>query len=371
MHLRRLSLVLIFVALAQLPGTSGRSGPATPQVLWTFDTGGCLAHAPAVVGDMVYVASGNGVLGQLERATGKLRWVTIMGRNASACMFRGPLMLAGNLVLSGSSSMTHHTGQVRAVDLTTGRQQWSQSAGRGLAPSLTRLGRRVFVPTLDGELWCLNIDSGERLWSVPLTLGAWGSLAVGVDRVFAGGADGSLSALNAETGRVEWRTQLGAPITTAVRRGERALFVGTLDGRVHRVDLWNGTILASRQLDARLAPRSAPLVQPEALVVQVGNEDDSQQALISVDRSLTRERWRITANEHWTTARAFVWKNTLLVGTAFGDVQAFCSADGSLAWTHKLPGTVRTIAGVDDTLYIGTTGGQVQAMKPPATCAGN
>lgn len=368
MQLRRpwLSLVLIFIALAQVQGPSGRP---SAQVLWTFDSGGCLAHAPAVVDDMVYVASGNGVLGQLERTTGKLRWITIMGRNASACMFRGPLMLAGDLVLSGSASMTHHTGRLRALDLTTGRQRWSQSAGRGLAPSLTRLGRRVFVPTLDGELWCLDVDSGERLWSVPLTVGAWGSLAVGVDRVYAGGADGSLSALNAQTGRLEWRTLLGAPITTAVRRGKRALFAGTSDGRIHRVDLSTGTLLASRQLDARLAPRNAPLVEPDALVVQLGNEDDSQQALISVDRSLTRERWRITANEHWTTARAFAWKNTVAVGTAFGHVRAFCTVDGSLAWTHKLRGTVRTIAGADDTLYIGTTTGQVQAMKPPSTCA--
>jgi outer membrane protein assembly factor BamB len=292
-----------------------------------------------------------------------------MGRNASACMFRGPLMLAGNLVLSGSASMAHHTGKLRALDLTTGRQRWAQAAGRGLVPSLTRLGRRVLVPTLDGELWCLDVDSGERLWTVPLRVGAWGSLAVGVDRVYAGSQDGSLSALDVETGRIVWRTPLGAPITTAVRRGNRALFVGTRDGRLHRVDLWDGTVLASRQIDARLAPRSAPLVQPDALVVQLGNDDDSQQALISIDRSLRRERWRITASEHWTTARAFAWKDTVAVGTAFGDVRAFCSADGSLAWTHRLPGTVRTIAGAGDTLYIGTTDGRVQAMKPPSTCA--
>jgi outer membrane protein assembly factor BamB len=183
--------------------------------------------------------------------------------------------------------------------------------------------------------------------------------------------DGVLYAIDADTGRVEWRTPLGASITTAVRRGARALFVGTHDGRVHRVDLRDGTVLASRRLDARLAPQSAPLVQPDALVFQLGNHDDSEQALVSVDRSLSRERWRITSNEHWTTARAFAWKNTVAVGTALGDVRAFCSADGSLAWTHKLSGTVRTIAGADETLYVGTTAGQVQALKPPVSCAGN
>lgn len=368
---RRLSLVLIFIALAQFPSPSGGAGAVSPEVLWTFDAGGCLAHAPAIIDDIVYVASGNGVLGQLERTTGKVRRVTVMGRNASACTFRGPLMLAGSLLLSGSLSVTDHAGQLRALELTTGRQRWTQSAGRGLAPSLTRLGRRVFVPTVDGMLWCLNVDSGDRLWGVPFKVGAPGSLALGVDRVFAGSVDGSLSALDVETGLVVWRTRLDAPITTAVRRGEHALFVGTADGRMYRVDPRNGSVLASRQLDRRLAPRSAPLVQRDGLVVQLSNENESQQALVSVDRALTQERWRVTANEQWTTARAFAWKDTVTVGTASGDVRAFCIGDGSLAWTHKLRGVVRAITGADDTLYVGTTAGQVQAVRPRSSCDAN
>jgi outer membrane protein assembly factor BamB len=369
-HTRLLFLVLFFVVGTQVSDALRRRSPAGVELLWTFDAGGCLSHTPTVAGDMVYIASGNGVLRQVERATGKLRWISIMGRNSSSCMFRGPLLLANDLVVAGASSKSMSIrGSVRAVEGGTGRQRWMQSAGLGLAPSLSRLGRRVFVPTVDGELWCLNLDTGERVWSVPLTVGDWGSPAVAIDRVFVGAASGSVSALNAATGRVEWRTQLGAPITTSVRRGKTALFVGTLDGRIHRIALDNGQVLVSRQLDSRLVPRGTLAVTADSLLVQLAGKRADQQVLVSLDRSLKHVMWRIAAANRWSTTRVFTWKNSVALGTAWGNVFAYCAADGSLAWTHKMDGTVRAIGGADDVLYIGTTDGRVEAVRPPPVCS--
>jgi outer membrane protein assembly factor BamB len=368
---RLLWLMLLFAALSQVSDPSGRLRAPKVEVLWRFDAGGCLTHTPTVAGGMLYIASGNGVLGQLERTTGRVRWITVMGRNSSSCMFRGPLLFTDDLVLAGSSSrLMSHRGRVRAVEQTTGRQRWTQSAGQGLAPSLARLGRRLFVPTVDGDLWCLNVDSGKQEWSVPLTVGDWGSPAVAVDRVFAGASDGSVSALNAMTGRVEWKTGLGVPITTAVRRGKTSLFVGTLDGRIHRLSMEDGRVLASRRLDSKLAPRGGLVVREDSLFVQLADRRSDHQALVSVDRSLKHEAWRITAEDRWSTTRAFAWKNTVTLGTTLGDVLTYCAADGALAWTHRVAGTIRAIGGAEDALYIGTTDGRVEAVRPPAVCSG-
>jgi outer membrane protein assembly factor BamB len=260
MQVQRGGILLGTLLILLVPGHDLRELRHGVEVLWRFDTGGCLEHAPAAAEGMVYVVSGNGALDQIDGLTGRLRRTIVATRRPRRCQFRGPLMLTSRLVVAGFGTGSLGQAQVRAFDRLTGQQRWSQTAGQGLAPSMSRLGRRLFVPTTDGQVECLDVDTGERHWSVPIPVGDRGSLAVSVNRVFAGTSDGSLYSLNAATGDPEWRTELGAPITTTVRRSERALFAGTLDGRVHRVDIKTGQILASRRLGAKLVPRSAPVI---------------------------------------------------------------------------------------------------------------
>lgn len=339
------------------------------EVLWRFDAGGCLTHTPTPAGDVVYVASGNGIVWQLERATGKARWIAMMGRNSNACMFRGPLMLTSDLVLAGTGSrLMSRRGRVRALEQGSGQQRWAQSAGLGLAPSMSRLGTRVFVPTVDGELLSLSLDSGTVQWRVPLTVGDWGSPAVAVDRVFTAAADGSVLALEANTGREIWRSRLQSPISTAIRRGKSALFVGTYDGFIHRIAMDDGRILASRRVDNKLAPRGALVVDADSLIVQLADGRAENQVLVSIDRFLKRVSWRIAAVQRWSTSRVFAWKNTVAVGTTWGKVLAYCASSGRPAWTHEMAGTIRAISGAGDVLYIGTTDGLVEAVRPPASC---
>ena len=277
-------------------------------------------------------------------------------------------MLTSRLVVAGFGTGSLGQAQVRAFDRLTGQQRWSQTAGQGLAPSMSRLGRRLFVPTTDGQVECLDVDTGERHWSVPIPVGDRGSLAVSVNRVFAGTSDGSLYSLNAATGDPEWRTELGAPITTTVRRSERALFAGTLDGRVHRVDIKTGQILASRRLGAKLVPRSAPVIDGDGLFFRSTDERLGQHTLVALDRTLDRLRWRVTPDDPLSDARLLAWRDIVVAGTTRGTVYAYCAADGSPAWRHAVKGTVLGITATDGVLYIGTDEGMVEAIRAPDAC---
>jgi outer membrane protein assembly factor BamB len=318
---------------------------------------------------MLYVVSGNGTLDQIEGSTGTLRRTVVATSQRRSCTFRGPLMLTSRLVVAGFGSGSLGQSRLRAFDRVTGQQRWSQAAGQGLVPSMSRLGRRLFVPTSDGEIACLNVDTGQREWSVSVELGDRGSLAVAVDRVFAGTSGGVLYALNASTGRPEWRTELGAPITTTVRRSERALFAGTQDGRVHRVDIRTGQLVTSRRLGSRLVPRSAPIVSDQGLLFQSADDAIGRQTLVQLDRTLTHLRWQVTPDDPLSAARVLAWKDIVAVGTRHGTVLAYCADDGSPAWQHTVTGTVLGITPSDDNvLYIGTAEGVIEAVRPPDVC---
>jgi outer membrane protein assembly factor BamB len=84
---------------------------------------------------------------------------------------------------------------------------------------------------------------------------------------------------------------------------------------------------------------------------------------------LGRVNWRRDAPDRWTTTRVFVTQRTVFLGTPAGEVTAFCAADGSPAWTHKLPqAPIRSIGGTDDTLFVGTPSGALYAIRPPRSC---
>jgi len=71
----------------------------------------------------------------------------------------------------------------------------------------------------------------------------------------------------------------------------------------------------------------------------------------------------------WSTSRVFATDRTVLVGTPSGEVTAYCAADGSLSWSHKLGNApIRSIGGSEDTLYVDTPAGTLYALRPSVTC---
>src|SRR5207244_8614332 len=189
---------------------------------------------------------------------------------------------------------------------------------------------------------------GAVRWSFPLDVWGWLGAAVWEGRVIAGGRDGSVYALSADTGRTEWRSELGAPVSTDVAATATGLYAGTGDGVIHHLDATRGTVLASQKLDAKLKPRSVPVLAGDSLLVLLTNEGDDYRSLVALDPMLSRIRWRQDAVNQWSTSRVFVWGNSAVVGTSAGEVTAYCAADGAKTWSRTVKGSVRSIGGSAD-----------------------
>ena len=88
--------------------------------------------------------------------------------------------------------------------------------------------------------------------------------------------------------------------------------------------------------------------------------------MVALDPVLDAVKWRREAPTRWPTSRVFERANTTIVGGPTGEVTAYCVADGSPAWSHKVPiAAIRSIGGTAEMLYVSTSQGALYAVRPP------
>lgn len=290
---------------------------------------------------------------------------------AKQYFFHGDVFIGPNTVVA-SADVDPGAGVeagVHAFDRATGRQLWKYPAGRGVIGAVVGSGARVFAYTARGDLIALNLGSGKLEWTHPLRAPVWESPAVVRSRVFAASADGSVYAVNAATGRVEWQQKLPASVSTSVRASEADVYLGTSDGTMYRLDQNDGAIRGSLKVDPALTPASVPLIAGTAVLVLLVDQQADYRALASLDPNMTRINWRVASPDRWTTTRVFQTANTILLGTPSGEITAYCAADGSLAWSHKLGSApIRAIGGAEKTLLAGTPQGTLYAIRRTQFC---
>ncbi len=301
-------------------GTGGgeviRIDLASGKAVWRrkFEDSGGFKATPLVAAGKVFIGDGTGTFHALSAEDGKDAW-TFKAESeivSSANIWSGP---EGERVLFGSydanlyclaaadgklawklttDAQVHATlaidggvaltagcdGQLRVVDIATGKETAKVPMGGGAAASPAVSGGVAYLGTLGGQVIAADWKKGSIAWTfedpdrqfeyraspalpdgLVIVAGrdkrvrafvrstgkeAWtfaarsrldSSPAVCGGLVFAGGADGDLVALDAKTGEKRWSFSTGASISTSPSIGEGRLVVGTDDGKVWCLDL--------------------------------------------------------------------------------------------------------------------------------------
>ena len=179
------------------------SGNLAVSKVWTARLGEVTTPLQAVVlGERVVLASSQGLLAELDGATGREAWRVSLNT---------PLV-AG----VGSDGKRHAvvTADNALVVVESGREIWRQrlSAQTFTAPLVA--GERVFVQSADRSVLAFDGASGQRLWTLsrtadPLVLRQAGVLSAVGDTLLAGNG-GRLSAIQPQNGQVRWDALLGS-----------------------------------------------------------------------------------------------------------------------------------------------------------------
>lgn len=240
-------------ALVELKGTMA------VRTAWKLDIGkaGSYSFSPALAGNTVVVAGGDGDIARVDAASGKQLWRTKAGTELSAGVGTD-----GNLIVVGGAK-----GTVLAFDMDGNKLWTSQLSSEILSAPVVGQGI-VVARSLDNRIVGLDAKTGEKKWTVQRTSPALtlrtspGMLINGSDVIIAQPA-GRLSSFILATGAPRWDLEVGvARGATELERvtdigGAPVLFEGEVcavsyQGRVGCFDAANGSVKWTRDLSSEV-----------------------------------------------------------------------------------------------------------------------
>lgn len=213
-------------------------GTQTPQENWVFDTNGHIIDSPLVLGDTIYVPSGDRTLYALDSSR-NTRWTF----RANGSFWARPSASPDGRTIY-ASSLDHH---VYALNADTGTVIWSQDLGGAVvgSPSVSEDGSVVYVGSFAENMYALNAQNGSVLWNTPTTGWVWAGPAVYEDRLYYGDLGGNIYAVDAATGSILWQETPDGPITSTPLVTEEGIFVGSEAGSVVAYDQQGNTLWSS------------------------------------------------------------------------------------------------------------------------------
>jgi outer membrane protein assembly factor BamB len=130
---------------------------ATGALLWRTRTGGQIQGTPAVVGNKVFVGSGDHLLYAVNASTGHVRWTAPTGS-----VIASSAAVADGRVFVGSADHSEY-----AFDARTGQQLWATPTGGNITAIQASIVANgvVYVGSNDNSEHAFDATTGEQLWS--------------------------------------------------------------------------------------------------------------------------------------------------------------------------------------------------------------
>jgi len=282
---------------------------------------------PAVEAPAVYVASRDGVIKSIGRATGKQRWKVSLKTG----------ILGGVAVSNDAIALGTDQGDLLLLRTRDGKPIWKAPLGASLlsVPRLT--ANEVVVQTHDGRIQVFDRATGKPRWKFdtpvpPLSLRGNAAPVISGDKLFAVSGQGDLYQLDLATGLPVWQTR----VTSSRGRGEIERLMD-IDGDL--VLDTNGTLYTAgyqSQITAtdtqqvrrrwQLNISTSQSVAYDAAHVYAVDVDGTMAAINKITGALM---WKQDGLKGRKLIGPVVWRGIVVVGDSEGWLHLFSPADGA------------------------------------------
>jgi outer membrane protein assembly factor BamB len=218
---------------------------ADGHLLWKKRVGTFMASSPAIDPQRRLIVTTSMLPGDVkivDMDTGRVRW-----RLSTGLTEPSPVIRNGVVYFAATS------GNVYALDLDRRRLRWTFRGGVKITGSPALVGRRLFVGDYAGRVFALNAHTGRLIWTGSAGSRVYGTTAVANGRVFVPSVFSGLSALSERTGRLLWRIPAGAYLYSAPAVFRGRVYFATYAGLVYCVDVRSGRILWTRPTGGRVS----------------------------------------------------------------------------------------------------------------------
>lgn len=269
--------IYVATGYGQLVAMDARNG----AVIWRQNVEAPVSGAPTVAGDMVYVMARNSTGWAIRASDGRVQWQVGGTLSVAGVMGHSSPAVSGNTVV-----FPYASGQVLAVDRSSGEQLWSGQVGgsrtgraigliRDMAGDPVISGGRVIAGTNSGRMAAFDLTSGAMLWNA--RQGAANPVTPAGNAVFAINDQAQLVRLDAGSGATVWTVPLPEFTDPRVKKQDRVyahfgptlagnrLYVASTDGLLRVFDPVSGGLVGQAEIPGGSA--TAPVVAGQTLYV--------------------------------------------------------------------------------------------------------
>lgn len=239
--------------------------------------------------------------------------------------------VSGNAILLGTE-----TGDIYAIDKTSGRMIWGYRVAGSIKGTPAISGGNVIFADGEGVVTCLRVSDGAFIWqNLPITSDSVSStmndgVTVGGGMILFTRDDGNLYAVDAKNGNNLWTFAGGVQrVRVAPGYGEDTIFLGGYDGKLDIISPNNGKRIGGGGAGGAI---NTPVVVNGNVYFSAW--DGSVQ---SVKIKGIVPEWHTKVSDVVTTAPA-VSNNHVVVGTGRGTVAALDAKSGKILWESDLSG---------------------------------
>lgn len=251
---------------------------------------------------------------------------------------------------------------------STGVGGGTEALRLGLRPATD--GERIYAASHDGDIFALDLKKGRNQWRTATKLPLAGGPGVGSGRVVAGSSGGDVIALNAADGKQVWTVHINGEVLAPPAVGPDVVVVRTVDGRLVGLNLADGNERwSTEQQVPRLSLRgtSAPVIIGDVAVCGFDNGK-----VVSVGLAGGDVQWetQVASSKGRTELARLVDidsvvqpidKDLYVVG--FQGRAAMLALDSGQIWWSRDESSDRGLTVDADTIYITDADGDIQALK--------
>jgi outer membrane protein assembly factor BamB len=305
----------------------------TGRLVWERSVSGPVNSSPAVAGGSVFVGLRDGTTLSLDAGTGEIRWEYV----ADGLEYSSPAVMDGVLYVGSGDRMLY------ALDAITGDLRWTYEASDMIVADPVVNGEVVAVNSVDGVLHIVDVDTGNRRLDVATrTAGAPTLLG---DRVYVADRRGLLLG-------VDWHQRV-LPFEKGLRWLKVQLWAW---GMFDSPPTAKGVVWLFADFNSSFV--GAPVLTHDLLYVasETGH-------LLAVDTAELKRAWTFDTGAK-ILASPSVAGDSVLVGNALGTVHALDALTGDKLWKFDTDGRITsTPVTAHGTVYVTSWDGSLYAIE--------
>jgi outer membrane protein assembly factor BamB len=222
------------------------------KLAWQASGTSLIEFPPAVAFHYLYYATLSGNLIATSARTGQRLWTVHVRRCQAAGPavgpYKGGTVYETFLNPKPCGAGVRDTANGLLLAISAGRPhtvRWKRNLPAS-ETSPTIVGKRLFMGTAQGDVYCLSTTTGKTIWHFRAGGAVKGAITYDGGKVFFGAYDGRVYALGAGTGKLIWTASAGGHLYSTAAVAYSRVYIGSTDGGVYAFDERNGALAWAR-----------------------------------------------------------------------------------------------------------------------------